>query len=102
MANYKRRVDQLIDRFKNQTIRHDRLISVWEATSIRAQKAESVIVAKDNELNQKLELIEFQKEKISGFDNLTKKEKRKSWLNGAMVGSGVTLVAIIVVMILVP
>jgi hypothetical protein len=100
VANYKRRVDQLILRFENQLKRHDDLIELWQATSNRADKAEEVIELQSKQLELKDNIIKTKDEQIESIIKLTDDEKRQSWRNGFTVG-GVTGVLICTVLFIV-
>jgi len=101
MVNYKRNVDLLLNRFTAQTMRHERLIDVWVETTVRAEKAEELLSLELETSIAKDMIIDLQLEKIDGFKGTTRKEKRKSWKNGAIAGSVGTVVVIAVLSVFV-
>lgn len=86
-SNFNIKSGELRNRFAAALKREERLLMLWEETTIQLEDKESIIALKDKEIAAITKQLKLREEQLLLTEKVYKKQKRKNTLNGILIGA---------------
>lgn len=96
-GNFNKSSIQLKERFKASLIRHERLIEVWEKTEQQLSREETLNENLKEQILELQDLADTKGEETKAVTKACKKLRRKSFVNGLLVGVAAGAIGTIVI-----
>ena len=86
-ANFNLKSRELRNRFAAALNREERLLKLWEETTIQLEDVNSIVALKDKEIAALNKQLSIRQEELLLVQKVYKKQKRKNTINGVLIGA---------------